>query len=397
MGALNTYATRSVRVTIRLPACLALIAGLALTLWAAAKEAPPPGPVVAIFPFTSPDDANAGRQFADNLRQRAARLGLVVVEPLSLKEAMAGAAMPDLKTTPADMAKVLKDRLDAKAALWGEVRNEGGTVVIDVRGLNLDRGAAELTVSRTWRAAEKQLVNPAQDEMLAELTGAKKKAVPEATPEADAKVPTVGPELVKNGDFEKGDKSPDAWQKVDGQTTFWDAAGGDPGRCLRINTDVYHDEWVAWQKKIKEGAVAADAPPPTPTKGAKYDTVAGIYGVAYDSDPIPVVPGKAYKVSLSYRAATEDFFFPKLFIRGWAKVNGEDRVVYDAYLALRAKTGGKQWESNVRIVEIPADLKVKIEYVKLKLYAYWPPGTYFFDNVSFKEVAPGAEIPGKSR
>jgi hypothetical protein len=68
-------------------------------------------------------------------------------------------------------------------------------------------------------------------------------------------------------------------------------------------------------------------------------------------------------------------------------VGGEKREVYDAYLALRCKTAGKEWESNVRIVEIPTDTKAPVEYVKLKLYAYWPPGTFFFDNVSMKEVA----------
>jgi hypothetical protein len=350
--------------------------------------------VVAIFPFSSPDDGATGRQFADNLRMRAKRLGLVVVEPLSLNEAMAGAAGPKLDTPAAEVARILKDRLDAQAALWGEVRPEGAGMVMEVRGLNLSKGAEALTISRTWRAAEKQFVSPAQDEMLSELTGLKKKAVPVATPEADAKVPTVGPELVKNGDFEKGEASPEGWQKIDGLTTFYVAAG-QTGKGIKINTDVYHDEWVAWQKKVKDGAVAADAPPPPPAQGPKYNTVAGVYGVAYFSDPIPVQPDKAYKVSVSYRGPSSDFFFPKLFIRGYGDVQGEKRVVYDAYLALRTKTQGKQWESNVRIVEIPKDTRSPVEFVKLMLYAYWPPGTYWFDNVSMKEVAPGATIPGK--
>jgi len=257
---------------------------------------------------------------------------------------------------------------------------------MEIRGLDRDKGADQLTLQKTYRAAQKQLVNPVQDEILLELTGRKKKPVPEATPEADAKVPTIGPELVKNGGFETGDKTPDNWQRIDGQTTFW-AAEGNPGKCLKVNTDIYHNEWVEWQKKYKAGATADQAPTPTPTSGAKYDTVAGIYGVACDSEPIPVTPGRAYKVSISYRGKSDDFFFPKLFIRGWADVKGEKRVVYDAYLALRCKTAGKEWESNVRIVEIPADTQSKIEYVKLKVYAYWPPGTFYFDNVSMKEVA----------
>jgi len=342
--------------------------------------------VVVIFPFTSPDGGATGRAFAEALGLRAKRLGLVTVESLSLKEAMAGTAMPKLDTPAGEMARILKDRFGARFGLWGEVRQEGEGVIMEIRALDAEKDSAKLTISKTYRAAQKQLVNPLQDQVLKELTGQGKKPVPEATPEADAKVPTTGPELVKNGGFEQGDKTPAGWQRIDGLTTFW-PADGQTGKGLKIVTDVYHDQWVEWQKKYKAGATAAEAPKATPTSGAKYDTVAGIYGAAYDSQPIPVQPGKAYKVSLSYRGKSDDFFFPKLFIRGWGDVKGEKRVLYDAYLALRCKTAGKNWESNVRIVEIPTDTQSKIEYLVLKIYAYWPPGTFYFDNVSMKEVA----------
>ncbi|KPJ75462.1 MAG: hypothetical protein AMS14_03525 [Planctomycetes bacterium DG_20] len=355
---------------------------------ARAAEAPPKPEeiVVVIFPFGSPDGDKTGLTFAERLRLRARRLNLVVVERLSLNEAMAGKKMPTLDTPPAEMATILAGRFGAKIGLWGEVRPEGAGFAMTFRGLNLNLDKDKLTISDTRRAAEPQLVNPVQDQVLLELTGRSKKPVPTATPEADAKAPTRGPELVANGGFETGTASPDGWQRLDGLTTFW-SDGGASGKCLKINTDVYHDEWVAWQKKYKAGAKADDAPNPTPTSGPKYDTVAGIYGVAYDSAPIPVTPGKAYKVSIDYRGKSTDFFFPKLFIRGWADVAGEKRVVYDAYLALRCATDGKQWESNVRICEIPTLAQSKIEYVVLKVYAYWPPGTFYFDNVSMKEVA----------
>ena len=342
--------------------------------------------VVVIFPFSSPDGDRTGRKFADSLRLRATRLNLVVVETLSLKEAMAGKPMPTLDAPVAEMAAILQNSFGAKIGLWGEVQPRGEGLVMHVRGLNLNLAADKLTLSDTRTAGEPQLVNPIQDAVLLELTGRTKKPVPTATPEADAKVKTVGPELVRNGGFETGTKTPDGWQRLDGQTTFW-VDGGVTGKCLKINTDVYHDEWVAWQKKVKAGARAEDAPKPTATSGAKYDTVAGIYGVAYDSAPIPVTPGKAYKVSIRYRGQSTDFFFPKLFIRGWADVKGEKRVVYDAYLALRCAKEGKDWESNVRICEIPTDTQSKIEYVVLKVYAYWPPGIYYFDDVSMKEAA----------
>ena len=387
---------RNALLTLALVAATACGARVATALAAPAAAPPPPAApapaapaeeaVIIIFPFASPDGgAAAGASFTDSLNLRARRLGLVVVDPLSFKDAMAGAAPVTLETPPAEVVKILKERFSARYGLWGSVRPQGAGIAMDVRGVDAQAGDKPV-ISGMYRAAEKQLINPVQDGLLLELTGRKKKPVAEASPEEDAKVPTTGAELVKNGGFETGDKSPEGWQRIDGLTTFW-VGGGTSGKCLKVNTDVYHNQWVEWQKKYKAGAAAAEAPQADPTSGPKYDTVAGIYGAAYDSAPIPVQPGKAYKVSISYRGVSDDFFFPKLFIRGWGDVKGEKRVLYDAYLALRCKTAGKEWESNVRIVEIPTDTQSKIEYVVLKVYAYWPPGTFYFDNVSMKEVA----------
>jgi hypothetical protein len=86
----------------------------------------PPVPVLAVFPFSSPDEAgSAGARFADNLRLRAKRLGLVIVDPLSLAEAMAGAEAPGLETPFPRAAALVRERLDADLALWGEVRPLG--------------------------------------------------------------------------------------------------------------------------------------------------------------------------------------------------------------------------------------------------------------------------------
>ena len=384
-------------MTHRRAVCAGLVAAVAV-VWATAAMpatalAADEPTVVIIFPFESADGGKAGEKFADRLRLRAKRLKLVIVDPLSVRDAMAGQAMPTLATAPAEMAPILKDRFAARIGLWGKVEPHGQGLTMHFRGLNLDRGATTLTMQTTRQAAEPQLINPIQDEILLELTGRKKKPVAEATPELDAKVPTVGPELVTNGGFEQGAATPAGWDRIDGLTTFW-TTGGVTGKCLKVNTDVYHDEWVAWQKKVKAGAGADQAPTPTVTKGAKYDTVAGIYGVKFDSKPIPVTPGKAYKVCIQYKGKSTDFFFPKLFIRGWGDVEGEKRVVYDAYLALRCLEGPGAWKTGVRICEIPTDTHSPVEYLVLKIYAYWPPGVYRFDNVSMKQVVPGTKIPG---
>ena len=90
---------------------------------------------------------------------------------------------------------------------------------------------------------------------------------------------------------------------------------------------------------------------------------------------------------MDYRAKTTDFFFPKMFVRGYGDIKGEKRVVYDAYLALRSLQDTDRWKHNVRIITIPTDVQAPVEFVRIKLYAYWPPGVYWFDNVSMKETA----------
>jgi hypothetical protein len=235
-------------------------------------------------------------------------------------------------------------------------------------------------------------VSDVQRRILEDLTGLAKPPPPTATPGSDARVPTVGPNLVPNGGFEKGAKSPDGWQRIDGLTTFWTDGLSPTGRCIRIDTDVYLSQWETWRETWAKGATADEAPAKIPTSGKKYDTVAGTYGVSYRSDPISVEPGKSYKVEVDYRGRSilggPVDFFPKLFIRGHGEVAGEKRVVYDAYLALRCRTQGKEWEHNVRTVTIPRDTHVPVEFVRLTLYAYWPPYTdYRFDNVVMKEVA----------
>jgi hypothetical protein len=304
--------------------------------------------------------------------------------------------MPTLASAAADVAKVLKDRFGATLGVWGEVRPEGDGFIIEARGVDLRKDTDRLTISKTYRAAQKHLVNPVQDQVLLELSGKAKKPVVEAHPEEDAKVPTVGPELVKNGTFEAGDKGPEGWQKVDGLTLFWVAGQSPTGKCLKMDTDVYETQWNAWKKQQKEGAPAQMAPEKIQPTGNRYDTVGGNYGVAYFSDPIPVKPGKSYKVCIAYRGLTADIFFPKLFIRGYADIKGDQRAVYDAYLALRCQTQGKEWENNLRIITIPTDTPSPVEFVRLMLYAYWPPGQYYFDNVSMKEAAPaeGAKAAG---
>ena len=370
-------------------------------------NAPPDRPVIVIFDFASPAAPGLGEKLADALRLRAARLGkLTVIDTVSMREALAGGESPAPDAPPEKVA-LLARRCGAELALWGSARREGDATTIDAVGLDLRPGAAQPILRKSYVAEKPQLVNARCDELLADLTGVEKATRPkEADPEAAARAKVKPQNLVTNGDFEKiaGDPKtglqPKGWDRIDGLTSFIDKLDDAHGRVLHLDTDVYESEAKRWQERLSAGAPLSEAPKKTPTRGPKYDTVGGNYGVHLHSDPIPVAPGKTYRVEIDYRCKTGDFFFPKLFMRGYAEVEspppqssgdraGQERVVYDGYLALRSMEKTGEWKHNARLLTIPKPEELggrQVKYLRLMLFAYWPPGDYYFDNVGLYEV-----------
>lgn len=353
-------------------------------------------PATVVFDFTSPDDGALGRKLAEAMRLRAARLGgLTLIDALSLAEALRPGETPTRETTPEAAATLLRERFAAEIGLWGHVaRADDGTVTIEVVGIDLRPGATRPLLRKTWTAARPQLVNARCDEILTELTGIQKATRPkEADPEAAARAKVKPTNLVANGGFEAPGEQPRGWEKVDGLTMFLRDEGPPHGRVLHVDTDVYESEVRRWHERFKAGAPVAEAPKKSATRGPKYDTIGGTYGVHNYSDPIPVTPGKTYRLEIDYRCKSGDFFFPKLFFRGWAEVKGEDRIVYDGYMSLRSMERTGEWKHNCRLLTVPTPEEIvgrRIKYLRLMIYAYWPPGDYYFDNVGLYEVIEAA-------
>ena len=98
------------------------------------------------------------------------------------------------------------------------------------------------------------------------------------------------PNLIPNGDFEKGDLSPSGWQTVDGLAVSW-VKDTDPahGKVLKFDTDVLQSQAYNWWMKIAKGASPKDAPKKIPSRDPnKYDTLAAFDGAFMWSDFIPV-------------------------------------------------------------------------------------------------------------
>jgi len=225
-----------------------------------------------------------------------------------------------------------------------------------------------------------------------------------------------GKNLVKNGGFEQGKNGrPVAWSKIDDLTIFWEHHGR-PGRCIHMDTDVYRSEWQ--KNKDHPGSVRKK----TPTTGNKYNTIGGSVGAALYSAPIPVESDAWYLVEFDvkgpggepflyikgYRVCTKEdaeregtlIFFkpfadgPSFSLISMGGVGQEKRrphpgdylQVYRARVITKFTPHAKgQWHHVWRVVHFKKQRH--IQAVLLELYAYWPPGDYYFDNVSMRKLS----------
>ena len=188
--------------------------------------------------------------------------------------------------------------------------------------------------------------------------------------------------LVPNGDFERGAAGgPAGWHRPDRLSMFWVSGGpANSRKCMKFDTDIYLNEWEAHQANPTAGKTK------TATKGPKYDTVAGTKGVHYRrSAKIPVKPKAYYLISVDGRGKATDFFFPKVFVKGYSVVRGEERETYNTYLACRV-TGDRWMHFRRRDPFSPGRRSSTVKYMKVFIYTYWPPGVYHFDNLRIWEV-----------
>lgn len=201
--------------------------------------------------------------------------------------------------------------------------------------------------------------------------------------------------LVANGGFEeKGAAGPRGWgmvglpgggQEVDGLTSFWVKEGPEGSSCLKFDTDVNLEEAKERWKHIREGGKDA-ARPKSPTRPPYYDTVGGNDGVNLLGQELEVKPGMAYEVQADVKTTGTTGF---IFIRGYGEVKGEKRVLYKYQRnldpSLPGFKAGEWFRVKDRNLFHPTQKTPKVKWIRVSLYAYWPVGNMWFDNVAVYE------------
>lgn len=217
--------------------------------------------------------------------------------------------------------------------------------------------------------------------------------------------------LFPNGNFDEGKVTPVHWQTIDGLSSFW-VEDKDPkrGKVLKFDTDILQSQAYDWWVKIIDGESPQKAPKKIPTTPPKYDTLAGLDGVWYWSDAIPIERNKQYWLTLDAKGAgmlvwlvgypegpdisfASDAGAVKQYVakvKGTAPPNERNRKpfirknVWKGQLKIGAS---KEWKTFSRRKKPfhPTKYTPTVRYVRVLLYPFWPPGEYFVDNVKLVE------------
>jgi hypothetical protein len=241
------------------------------------------------------------------------------------------------------------------------------------------------------------------------------------TPAGPAKEEPAGKKEAKNlvptGDFEKGKDSPEGWQQVDGLTTFWvEDPDKKRGKVVKFDTDVLQSQAYDWWVKVAKGAKAKDAPKKKPTAEPRYDTLAGLDGVWYWSDFIPVEKGKSYWLTIDVKGTPDVMAWLVGYEKKESAAFGADARAFQEYLkektegsprdnkrlfegfinkytyrgqlnaryAKPLENGWRRWTRD-KLPFRPTLRTPKVRFVRVLVLPYWPPGVAYIDNVRLTE------------
>ncbi len=188
--------------------------------------------------------------------------------------------------------------------------------------------------------------------------------------------------LLPDGNFEQADPAnpaqPAHWQKPDGLGAQWtNAPGAAHGRAIRLDTAVTEKAMVAsWTRAGLTQWIF-----PNPADNPISDT----YGLSFYSEAIPVQAGQPYKITFDYRGPSGG---AKVWVRGWGLFQGEKRRRWETAVECRVAHPG-EW-TTITQEFFPTKSRPEVTEMKVMLFAYHPPGVYWFDNVRIKPIT-GAE------
>jgi len=337
----------------------AVLAVLLAVGMAPANGTPGEAEGVAFLPLTvTSEEEGLGEKVTTMLRAKAKRLGALVYDPHSVRDVLAGRPV-SLRTPPKDLARLAREAFRADVAVVGHVAGRG-PYRIDLLAVYAEDPDQPGVFRRTYRAANHHLIPVEMAKAVQDILGLARPEDPLRMLREDPQVARrwkEAPNLIRNPGFEEADadgKGPAHWQDLEPQMA-WTAGPDGPGKVIKYDMNV---------------------------------ATAGGYGLDFYSDWIAIEAGATYRFSCRYKTLGPT---PKVFLKGYHPFPAQH-----GYPAQRRETYRRQVHPKGRKGEwntVTADFIPEATrpehapaFLKVDLYAYWPAGVIYWDDVVLKKV-----------
>jgi hypothetical protein len=316
-----------------------------------ARAKPRAKPRLVAYAFESAfDDGALGGRVAEVVTGHAARTGEFETLPKITLDEIIGQQpfRASLDTRPAEMARHAREAFDADVVVWGRVTDGRAKPVISVKALDLRAKRPTLVLAETYRCANIHLIPMYADEIVASLLG--RERFRRLRPR---KVGDLSKNLLANGTFERG------------------TSGWTPNFPRFVSA--------------RNGRLVFDVD----------KSISGGHGLDALSDYVPVEPGAHYELSLRVRSHKPSVI---TWVKGYAEFpvrNEGERVIdprrevfrHQMRPASQEEPGPDGWIEVATHPFRPRHPKVKVTWMRVKLYGYHPPGKVEFDDVVLRRVA----------
>jgi hypothetical protein len=201
-----------------------------------------------------------------------------------------------------------------------------------------------------------------------------------------ARCPGQANSVLPRGDFEQADARdparPAGWDRVDGLGVQWvQAPGAGHGKAIRMDTRISEQ---AMQAQWARTGLTNIWNIPKPEK----NPIAETYGLSLYSDAIPVKPGRAYRITFDYMGPDGG---AKVWVRGWGMFQGGKQRRWETYVTCHCKGG--EWTTCAQVFH-PTGARPEVTEMKVMLFAFYPAGVSWFDNIRIEPVTePAKAIP----
>lgn len=361
---------------------------------------------VAVAPFASDfDEGRWGGRVTDAFYLKLVRWpGTTAVSKFDYADFARAANFEAAWNTPVARAvKFARERLQVDILIWGDVlEGQGkGELSLRVRAVDLRAGEA-LAVDRVFEISYPTQVRPAVEIVLNQLVGysvinMEVPALVKLTPEMEARWKSAS-NLVPNPGFEQGNddvKTLARWECVLADKHYappWTDQTKAPLAADFLRHALWSPDPAGGRNRVLQMPISKD--------------VAATYGVAVYSDWISITPGAIYRFSYRWRLAGPT---PKVFIKGYAlrPVPGELSADGGAAKFQRRETYRRQVHPTSEAdpkrqlengwTETTADFCPRHDqypphWIRIDIYAYWPAGHAWFDDVQLKQLSEGPVI-----